>query len=88
MTCASPTGRQHIGNAPNNNDYYSLGGQLWRIKYDDTPAGTVNGGAYGNAVTLTAVPEASTFLVLGLGGVFAFAAVRMGKRLGVNVLKV
>src|SRR5262249_39219134 len=38
-----------FGNAPLNNNYYMLGGQLWRIKYDDTPAGTVNGGAYTNA---------------------------------------
>jgi hypothetical protein len=75
-----------FGNASLNNNYYMLGGQLWRIKYDDTPAGTVNGGAYANAVTLTAV--ASTFIVIGLGGVFAFAAVRMGKRMGINVLNV
>jgi autotransporter-associated beta strand protein len=77
-----------FGNAALNNNDYTLGGQTWRIKYDDTPLGTVNGGAYANAVTLTAVPEASTFFVIGLGGIFTIAAVRMGKRLGVSLLKV
>jgi hypothetical protein len=38
-------------------------------------------------VTITAVPEASTFFVIGLGGVFAFVAVRLGKRMGLDVLK-
>jgi len=39
-----------FGNASLNNSDYLLGGQLWRIKYDDTPAGTINGGAYAKAV--------------------------------------
>jgi hypothetical protein len=38
-------------------------------------------------VTITAVPEASTFIVIGFGGIFACAGVRMGKRIGVIVLK-
>ena len=38
-------------------------------------------------VTPTAVPEASAFLTIGLGGIFAVAAVWMSKRIGVNVLK-
>jgi hypothetical protein len=36
---------------------------------------------------VTAVPEASTFITIGLGGIFAIAAVWMTKRMGVNVLK-
>ena len=70
-----------------NNSYLILAGHGFQIKYNDTPAGTVNGGAYTNAVTLTAVPEASTFFVIGLGGIFSIALVRLGKRMGVNVLK-
>ena len=38
-------------------------------------------------VTITAVPEASTFLTIGLGGIFAIDTVWMSKRLGVSVLK-
>lgn len=71
-----------------NNSYVTVGGLQWVIKYDDTPAGSLNGGSQPLAVTLTAVPEASTFLTIGLGGIFAIAAVWMGRRMGVNVLKV
>lgn len=32
----------------------------------------------------TAVPEASSFLVIGLGGIFAFGAIGLGKRYGIS----
>ena len=37
------------------------------INYNDTPTGSVNGGSFANAVTLTltAVPEANAFLCVG-----------------------
>jgi hypothetical protein len=38
-------------------------------------------------VTITAGPEATTFVVIGLGSIFAFGAARMGKRMGINVLR-
>jgi hypothetical protein len=63
----------------------TLDGISFIIDYNDSVGGV-------NAVTLTtpaAVPEASTFLTIGLGGIFAIAAVWMGRRMGVvNVLKV
>jgi fibronectin-binding autotransporter adhesin len=65
--------------------YVIVGGQQWIINYDDTSlAGAANFGEalYGNAVTLTAVPELSSILTVGLAGVFAFGAVRLGKRFG------
>jgi hypothetical protein len=78
---------------PNYASNLVIGSNRFAIKYNDTTGGTnFGGGTYGfgsgqpHYVTITAVPEASTFLVIGLGGVFAFAAVRLGKRMGVNVL--
>jgi hypothetical protein len=64
-----------------------LGGQSFRVNYDDTPVGTVNelSAAYGNAVVLTAVPEASSIVVLGLAGAFAMGAAWFGKRRGFTV---
>jgi fibronectin-binding autotransporter adhesin len=67
---------------------FTVGANSWLIKYNDTPALAVNGGSYANAVTLTAVPEAGAFLIIGLGGVFAIGLVRMGKRCGISILNV
>ena len=68
-----------------------IGLNRFQIDYDATSGGSnFGGGSVGTGshfVTITAVPEASTFLVMGLGGIFAFAAVRIGKRMGLNVLK-
>ncbi len=48
----------------NNNDLFSDAGYLWQINYADPGVG-LNGGAYGNFVTLTvAVPEPGTWLLL------------------------
>jgi autotransporter-associated beta strand protein len=60
----------------------SFGGQTWKINYDDMTAG-INGGVGSKFVTLTAVPEASSLLVMGLGSLFALAGVWLGKRCGV-----
>jgi uncharacterized protein (TIGR03382 family) len=46
---------------------FTLLGNEWRINYDDVSAGSVNGGAYANAVTLTVIPEPSAALFGGLG---------------------
>ncbi len=46
---------------------FSMFNNDWIINYDDTSAGSVNGGDFANAVTLTAVPEPSVFLLAGLG---------------------
>lgn len=65
-----------------------IGPNRFQIIYNDTSGA----GAFGTVgqphwATLTAVPEASAFLTIGLGGIFAIAAVWMSKRLGVNALK-
>lgn len=70
-----------------NGSSFALGSNKWLISYADTPTGSVNGGAYAHAVTLTAVPEASAFIIVGLGGLFSLAGVWLGKRLGINPLK-
>jgi fibronectin-binding autotransporter adhesin len=77
----------HFAGLPNGSSF-TLGMNQWNIRYDD-PNGDSNfgGGSFANHVTITAVPEASMFIVVGLGGIFAFAAVRMGKRMGFNLLK-
>lgn len=49
-----------------NSEFTSLGNQ-WRIDYDGISAGSVNGGAYTNAVTLTVIPEPGSALLGGLG---------------------
>jgi fibronectin-binding autotransporter adhesin len=68
-----------------------IGSNRYMIRYDDTTGGSNFGGGSvgpGSAfVTITAVPEASAFLTIGLGGIFAIAAVWIGRRMGVNVLK-
>jgi autotransporter-associated beta strand protein len=38
-----------------NNSVFSYSGNDWRIKYDDTPTGSSNGGAYPSALTLLAL---------------------------------
>ena len=73
---------------PNYSTSLLIGSNRFAIRYDD-PSGGANfgGGSLGagsHYVTITAVPEASTFLIVGLGGIFAIAAVWMGKRLGIN----
>jgi hypothetical protein len=65
---------------------FSMGGQRWKIKYADSAG--INGGAFptiGHNVTLTAIPEASSILVMGLGGIFAIGAVLLGKRYGIAI---
>jgi hypothetical protein len=70
----------------------TLGLNRYRIRYNDAnPGGNFLGDIdAGNTafVTLTVVPEASTFIIIGLGGVFVIAAVRMGKRLGFAPLEI
>jgi autotransporter-associated beta strand protein len=79
---------------PNYSTALTIGANRFQIKYDDTTGGSnFGGGTYGGGVgphyvTITAVPEASTVLIMGLGGVLAIAAARVGKRMGVNVLNV
>jgi autotransporter-associated beta strand protein len=68
-----------------------IGLNRFAIEYADTTGGTNFGGgsvgAGSHFVTITAVPEASAFLTVALGGIFAVAAVWMSKRFGVSVLK-
>lgn len=45
----------------------SFSGNQWMLNYDDISAGSVNGGTYVNAVTLTVVPEPTTALFGSLG---------------------
>jgi fibronectin-binding autotransporter adhesin len=79
---------------PNYSTSLVIGSNRFYINYSDTTGGSnFGGGTYGGGigphyVTITAVPEASTFLTIGLGGVFALAAVWMGKRLGVSAFKI
>ena len=53
-----------------NNSEFTLFSNEWRIRYDDTPTGSLNGGLYANAVTLTVIPEPSAAL-LGAFGLLA-----------------
>src|SRR4029079_6997503 len=77
----------HFAGLPNGSSF-TLGANQWNIRYDDPNGGSnFGGGSFANHVTLTAVPEASAFIVIGFGGIFAFAAVRLGKRMGVDLLK-
>ena len=46
---------------------FTLFGNEWRINYNDVSAGSVNGGAFTNAVTLTVIPEPGAYLLGGLG---------------------
>lgn len=46
---------------------FTMFGNEWRIDYDDVSAGSVNGGAFASAVTLTVVPEPGAALLGGLG---------------------
>lgn len=46
---------------------FTLFGNEWRINYDDVSAGSANGGAFSNAVTLTVIPEPAAALLGGLG---------------------
>ena len=63
----------------------------FRIRYADTAAGgNFAGETIDNArfVTLTAVPELSSIVSVGLGGLFAIGAVWLGRRFGFNALHV
>jgi autotransporter-associated beta strand protein len=68
-----------------------IGPNQYRIRYADVAAGsnfaaeTLDNNAF---VTLTVVPEASSFLILGLGGLFATALVRLVKRLGFSLFAI
>jgi len=64
-----------------------IGGKQFVINYNDTKTGAVNAARalYTNAVTLTAVPEASSILVMGVGGLFAIGAVWLGRRYGLSL---
>jgi hypothetical protein len=42
-------------------------GNQWYINYDDLSAGSINGGAFTNAVTLTVIPEPAAALLGSLG---------------------
>ncbi len=46
---------------------FTMFGNEWQINYDDVSAGSVNGGAFTNAVTLTVIPEPDVTLLGGLG---------------------
>ena len=50
---------------------FTLFGNDWRINYDDTSAGAVNGGAFTNAVTLTVIPEPNAAVLVGGLGLLA-----------------
>ena len=45
----------------------SFSGNLWKLDYNDISAGSVNGGAFASAVTLTVIPEPATALTGSLG---------------------
>ena len=45
----------------------SFSGNLWKLDYNDISAGSVNGGAFASAVTLTVIPEPATALIGSLG---------------------
>jgi hypothetical protein len=67
-----------------------LAGRSWIIRYDDTAAGSLNAASalHTSAVTLTSIPEASSIFVIGLGGIFAAAAIWLGKRRGFDLLHI
>jgi autotransporter-associated beta strand protein len=46
---------------------FTFSGNEWLINYDDTPAGSANGGLHANAVTLTVIPEPGAALLGGVG---------------------
>ena len=46
---------------------FTLLGNEWYINYDDVSAGSINGGAFNNAVTLTAIPEPTVSFLGGIG---------------------
>ena len=54
-------------------------GNLWQIDYNDTAPG-LNGGSYGNYVTLTAVPEPGTLLLAALALVSVLGVARTSSK--------
>ena len=49
---------------------FTIFGNEWRINYNDPSTGSVNGGNFTNAVTLTVIPEPGAALIGGLGVLF------------------
>jgi autotransporter-associated beta strand protein len=49
---------------------FTLFNNSWLINYNDLASGSVNGGSYTNAVTLTVIPEPAAALLGGLGALF------------------
>ena len=76
---------------PDHSTTLVIGSNRFAIEYADTTGGSnFGGGSVGGGshyVTITAVPESSAFLTMSLCGIFAVAAVWMGKRYGVNAFK-
>ena len=76
---------------PNYSTTLVIGANRFAIRYDDTTGGiNFGGGSVGlgsKFVTITAVPEASTFVAFGIGLAFTVGLVWVGRRMGVNVLK-
>jgi autotransporter-associated beta strand protein len=67
LTLLSYSGTWNLGtfNGYGNNSLFTIGTNVWRIKYADTSAG-INGGMYGKFVTITAVPEPTSIAMVGV----------------------
>lgn len=69
---------------PNYSTSLVIGSNRFAIRYDDTSGGSnFGGGSLGlgsHYVTITAVPEGSSFLIFGLGGIFAVAIRRLANK--------
>jgi fibronectin-binding autotransporter adhesin len=69
-----------------------IGLNRFQIRYDDISGGSnFGGGSLGGGtsyVTITAVPELSSFFTVGLGSIFALAIVSLGRRAGYSLLKI
>jgi hypothetical protein len=58
---------------------FRLNGNQFVIRYNDTTAGSVNGGAHARAVTLTVVPEPANLLLLTIAAAVVSTFLRRGK---------
>jgi hypothetical protein len=80
------------GNELADGERFQLGSQLWEIDYNRTSAtGLANFTSdyvSGSFVTVTAVPEPSTLVLLGIGGVLACWARRRKSRRSSAILRV
>lgn len=77
------------GNLLADEEVFTIGANTFRIDYDDPFLSLSANGGTGTGVSLTtisAIPEASSILVMGLGGVFAIGLMWLGKRMGISVL--